>query len=339
MIQKRLFPVILLIVSTTLIISSCKQEKEKSAVSRSIGNTSEILVVVQNENQWNGKIGKAIRDYFGEAQYGLPQEEPLFKLSHITVNSLNDMFKKHRNLLIVDINPKAEKANVEFVKNHWAKPQRVFKITAPDAGAFIKTFDAYKKRMMQEYNQAERERILTVFRPDNDVKVVEKLTKNFGLKMIIPKGFYVAKEKPGFMWIRKEAVSYSQGLVIISVPYEDTAQFSRKSILARTADYLMKYVPGPTQGSFMSVDMKNMPPKATVVTDFFTDYAVEIRGLWRVEHDFMGGPFVSYTFSDWRKNRIITIFGYVYQPNKAKRNLLKQMEAIIYSVRFYDGKK
>jgi hypothetical protein len=85
--------------------------------------------------------------------------------------------------------------------------------------------------------------------------------------------------------------------------------------------------------------MKNMPPQTKIVTDFFTDYAVEMRGLWRVEHDFMGGPFVSYTFVDWRKNQIVTVFGYVYQPNKAKRNLLRQVEAIIYSTRFYDKKQ
>ncbi len=339
MIMKRWFPVIILLVFTTILMSSCKEKKDKSAISRSIGNTSEILVVVQNEKQWDGKIGKAIRDYFGELQYGLPQDEPIYKLSHITVNSFNDMFKKHRNLLIVEVNPKVKKSKVEFVKNRWAKPQRVFKITVPNTQEFLKTFDLHKKRMMQEYNQAERERILTVFRPSNDVKVVEKVVKSFGLKMVIPKGFYVAKEKPGFMWIRKEAVSYSQGLVVISVPYKDTTQFSRKSILARTTDYLMRYVPGPTQGSYMSIDMKNMPPQTKIVTDFFTDYAVEMRGLWRVEHDFMGGPFVSYTFVDWRKNQIVTIFGYVYQPNKAKRNLLRQVEAIIYSTRFYDKKQ
>ncbi len=337
MIHKSWFTVIVLVFAM-IFVSSCSQKKEKSAISRSIGNTSEILVVVQNEKQWDGKIGKAIRDYFGEIQYGLPQAEPIYKLSHITVSSFNEMFQKHRNLLIVDINSKAKKGVVEFVKDRWAKPQRVFKITAPSTDEFLKTFETHKKRMMQEYNQAERERILTVFRPSNDIKVVEKLTKTFGLKMVVPKGFYVAKQKPGFMWIRKEAVSYSQGLVVISVPYEDTTQFSRKSILARTTDYLMRYVPGPTQGSYMSIDMKNMPPKTKVVTDFFTDYAVEMRGLWRVEHDFMGGPFVSYTFVDWRKNQIVTIFGYVYQPNKAKRNLLRQMEAIIYSTRFYNGK-
>ncbi len=59
-----------------------------------------------------------------------------------------------------------------------------------------------------------------------------------------------------------------------------------------------------------------------------------MRGVWNVEHDFMGGPFVSYTFVDPGNNQIVTIYGYVYHPNKKKRNLLRQVEAILYSVRF-----
>jgi hypothetical protein len=58
-----------------------------------------------------------------------------------------------------------------------------------------------------------------------------------------------------------------------------------------------------------------------------------MRGVWSVEHDFMGGPFISYTFVDPRNNQILTLMGYVYHPNKKKRNLLRQLEAIIYSVK------
>ncbi len=320
-------------------LTSCKEDAKKSGKSRSIGNSSEILVVVQNEAQWDNDIGKSIKNYFGETQYGLPQDEPLFKLSHVKVSVFNDMFQKHRNIIIVNIDPKVKQSKVEFSKDLWAKPQRVFKITAPSVAEFVKVFNSRKETMMNEFSAAEHERIMTVFRPNNNVKVVEKVIKQFGLKMVLPKGFFVAKSVPGLMWIRKETLSSSQGIIVISVPYKDTLQFSLKSIMSRTDEFLRKYIPGPTEGSWMTTDKKNIPPKARVVTDFFTDYAVEVRGLWRVEHDFMGGPFVSYTFVDWRKNRIVTLFGYVYNPNKKKRDLLKQVEAIIYSTRFAEAGK
>ncbi len=335
--KKTLFHLALILMALVT-VTSCKEEKSKGGKSRSIGNSSEILVVVQNETQWDNDIGKALKNYFGALQYGLPQDEPVYKLSHVKVSSFNDMFQKHRNIIIVNIDPKAKKAVAEFSKDLWAKPQRVFKITAPSVSEFVKVFNANKKRMFDEFNAAEHERILTVFRPNNDVKVVEQVIKKFGLKMVIPKGFFVAKSVPGLMWIRKETLSSSQGIIIISVPYTDTLQFSLKSIMSRTDEFLRKYIPGPTEGSWMTTDKKNIPPRATVINDFFTDYAVEVRGLWRVEHDFMGGPFESITFVDWRKNQIVTMFAYVYNPNKKKRDLLKQLEAMMYSARFADAK-
>ena len=66
----------------------------------------------------------------------------------------------------------------------------------------------------------------------------------------------------------------------------------------------------------------------------FDDYTIELRGKWRVENDFMAGPFTSYTFCNLQKNKLITIEGYVYYPNKEKRNFMRQLQAICRSVSF-----
>ena len=71
-----------------------------------------------------------------------------------------------------------------------------------------------------------------------------------------------------------------------------------------------------------------------MVNDFPLDYAIETRGLWKVENDFMGGPFVGYSFLNPQRSEIFTIIGYVYNPNKNKRDLLRQMESMIYSIDF-----
>lgn len=60
-------------------------------------------------------------------------------------------------------------------------------------------------------------------------------------------------------------------------------------------------------------------------------YAIETRCLWKVEGDFMGGPFINYTYIDEKNNRVIMLDGYLYSPRKPKRDLLKQLEAILYT--------
>ena len=262
------------------------------------------------------------------------QNEPIFNLAHITVNNFSDMFKKHRNILIVNIDPKATSTSVESFKDKWSKPQRIIRITSPSKSEFVEKFPSYAQGIIDDYSEAERSRILSVFRPSSKNKVLEKVREVFNLDITIPQGFYVAKTEPGFMWIRKEVTDYSQGILIISEPYVDKEQFSENSIVARSNRDLKQYIPGESEGTYMAIADDFIVPQWKQIDNFTSEYAVEMRGVWDVENDFMGGPFVSYTFVDPGNNQIITIMGYVYHPNKKKRNLLRQLEAIIYSVKF-----
>ena len=319
--------------SMIFFLTSCTGSIKKNKKERSMGSTSEILVVVQNEQQWENNIGKVIRQYLAQEQYGLNQPEPIFKLAHIQKKSFSELFQKHRNILIVNIDKSAKKPKIESYTDHWASPQEVITITAPSAMEFVKTFRDNAETFIQKYRLTERERILSVYRPSCPNPVTQAVQKSFKLNMVIPKDYYVAKTDTNFMWIRKETNTFSQGLLIFEDPYIDTAQFSLASIIARTNRFQKLYVPGASEGSYMSIDQEFVPPKARVVKDFATDYAVEVRGLWKVEGDFMGGPFLSVTFVDPRTNHIVTIMGYVYYPAKDKRDMLRQLEAIIYSTK------
>ena len=314
-------------------LNSCMRNDEKT-IPKSVGNTSEILVVVQNEEQWEYRIGDVIREYLEQPQYGLNQAETTFKLSHINAGSFSDMFQKHRNLIIINIDDKAPKASIESIVDFWAKPQQIFRITAPSTDAFVELFAQNSGTIIRKFNQSERTRILSYFKTASGNKVMDKIRQNTGLNFVVPSDYYLAKSEPNFMWIRKEASEYSQGFFIISEEYRDTAQFSTASILARINRYMKQYVPGSVDSSYMIIDQVSLEPRTTLAQDFLVEYAVEIRGIWKVEHDFMGGPFVSYTFVNPNDNKIITLYGYVYKPNQKKRDLLKQVEAILYSVSF-----
>ena len=46
----------------------------------------------------------------------------------------------------------------------------------------------------------------------------------------------------------------------------------------------------------------------------------------------MGGPFVSITRIDELNKKIITVEGFVFAPSYNKRNPLRQMDAMVYSL-------
>ncbi len=315
-----------------LFLLSCNEPEQR--IARSVGATGEILVVSQNDLQWDGQIGDSVRAFFGQDQYGLPQSEPLFKLSEIKIDKLSEMFKKHRNLFVIEINPKLSEAQVETRSDLWAKPQRVVKISAPNAESWAEAFAKNKEGFLLLYNQTERERLLNIFRPTAKADLMEEVYKTFQMKMLIPEGFYVAKQLPGFMWLRKETNDMSQGFILYQRPYRDTADFSLNKFVKVRDSLLFQYVPGPSDGSFMTTDKEFVKPKLVKTTHFVTDYATEVRGMWNVTGDFMAGPYLSYTFVNPASQQLVTAEGYIYYPNKDKRDQLRQLEALLHSIAF-----
>ncbi len=304
---------------------------------RSTGSVNEILIVTNSKEQWNGPLGDTIRTFFGADLPGLPQSEPMFGLYNIASKDLNDVFKKFHNILIVDINPQAKKTLSETKKDLWARSQRVIKITAPDTLAFYQEFDLKKAAFLKYFEQNERERSLKIGEMSTDMDLSNKISQNFDLTLEMPAGFYIAEETANFMWLRQTIHNVKQdveiGIMIYYEKYTDTIMFSPISIINRRNDITRVHIPGPSEGTYMKVAAEFVPPIFKRINDFPTGFAVETRGLWDVKGDFMGGPFISYTFVDQERARIFTLDGYVYNPNELKRNYIRQLESIFYSVK------
>jgi hypothetical protein len=47
----------------------------------------------------------------------------------------------------------------------------------------------------------------------------------------------------------------------------------------------------------------------------------------------MGGPFITYAFIDPETSRAVIVTGFVYAPRDDKRELLRQVETLMYTVR------
>lgn len=325
----------LLVIMTLMLFvaSSCIDRNEGPKKDRSAGGTSEILVVTQNEEQWSGMIGDTIRAFFLRAQYGLPQPEASNKLAQINVAGFNDMFKKHKCILLVEINPNLKETVVETGEDLWAAPQRVVKIVAPNRTAWCETFNKQKEAYKVMYDEVERARILSVLRPSNDVKITQRIKEKLGFEMIIPSGFFISKDEPDFMWIRKELEKNSFGIFIYTTPYKDTIQLERDNLVTLRDRMMQRYVPGPAEGSFMTTEKEFVPPVLNYISTFPTGFAAEMRGMWCLVGDYMAGPFVSYTFPDDRTGNLVTLEGYIYYPNHDKRDDLLQVQSLLYSIK------
>ncbi|MFC2295943.1 MAG: DUF4837 family protein, partial [Prevotella sp.] len=55
------------------------------------------------------------------------------------------------------------------------------------------------------------------------------------------------------------------------------------------------------------------------------------RGLWEVRGDAMGGPFVSHVVE--HNGNTLVAEAFVFAPGKKKRNYLRQLEAVLYTLK------
>lgn len=323
----------LLSLAILLFLSSCNEES-RSTKAESTGKPSEILVVT-SKPLWKSSAGDSVRSFFSGPAVGLPQPEPLYKLAQVEIDEFNRILQPHRNIFIIEIDSSISVPQIEMRRDVWAAPQRVVKITGASIEGIKSIFEQKKYEILNLYDNAEIERQQSLYSKSLNIKAIELVKKKFNLKMNIPADYYVAVDKDNFLWIRREANKLSQGLILYSYPYTDTNAFNRNKIKAVRNQFTELFVPGPSDSSYMIVADEFIQPVSRSIK-LKDELAVETRGLWEVRKDFMGGPYISYTFVDRKNNMVVTLDGYVYAPNEDKRDLLKQVQAVLLSFGFVE---
>jgi len=328
--MKRIMPKFSVLFFLTFVLFSCNL-KEGAKMDTITGKSSEVVIVIGKE-AWTGKVGSVIRQSLAQPQSSLPQEEPIFSLINVPPEAFINIFKTSRNLITVKISPTNTNPKVEFTNNLYAYPQAVVNIQATSAENFEEMFNANSEKIIGYFLKAEKDRLKKTYFDVHEKAVYKELLKDFNIKLYVPSGFKIVKKDSNFVWIRYDTPLITQSIVVYTYPYDSDSTFTPKFQLGKRNVILKHNVPGPLPGSYMTTEME--VPIDFNILDYNGNYASEMRGLWRVENDFMGGPFVSLAVLDASRRRIVTVEGNVYAPKNDKRNYLRQVEAMIYSLEF-----
>ncbi len=328
--MKNRYTILIIFVSIIFSTLSCQQQQSNVLKPGVTGEANEILLVLP-KHRWTGKIGDTLRSDLQKELFGLPQPEPMFHLQNIPPKAFNKLLQTHRNILRITISPNEEKALISIKKDMWAAPQIYILIKAPDNDSFLKIWGKNKYRLIDLLLTTERKRLMDYFRKYRNEAVCQDIKKQFNISLNIPVGYKTAIMNKDFAWIRKEYTDdRSLGIFVYQYEYTDTAMLHKENLLRVRDSLLKRYVPGPTKGSYMTTEHR-FPPEIKEFK-YKGRYTIEIRGLWKLVNDFMGGPFVSQVTIDEKRNRIITVGGYVYAPDYDKRNYMRRIEGIVYSL-------
>ncbi len=301
------------------------------------GKSGEVIVVVSKEN-WNGSIGQSLRATLGANYPAIPQDESLFTLLNVPEISFTKIFKTHRNIMMIEISPEHKEPQLTIKKDIWATPQVVLGLTAPDTASLSAYILANGDRMIHTLEQTERDRTVARAERYEDKTIREKLAGIFGGAPCVPDGYKIRKLTDDFAWVQSESAIQGkymfQAIFMYKYPYKDSTDFLLDNIVKRRNEVLQREVPGAVEGSYMTTATAIEPMMRFIRYKDF--HFAEVRGLWEVENDFQGGPFISHTFFDKDGKTLLCLEAIVYAPSFDKRNYIRQTEGIIYSFRWSD---
>ncbi len=312
--------------------STCTDDNTKMISPESTGTQGRVMIVMAKD-KWNAEPGNAVREVFEEEMLGMPQPEASFVYNFMPLDAFSALVKRERNLFLVSIGDHIEKSNISVKYNKWSNPQIVITVQARNIDEFIELLGRNAEVIRNRFIAAERDRLVSTYKNLTDPKIRTQLSEKYKLKLAVPAGYKLDVSDTGFVWLSQETPTSTQGILIWEYSYSDTAAFNLNNLVYIRDSITMHNVPGPKEGSFMTTE-KIMQPIHYKESMLNNRYTVEMRGLWKTEGAFLGGPFVSYTTVDTIRNRVVTVDGFVYGGKKTKRNLIRQVEAILTTLEF-----
>lgn len=327
-------PKYLTIVLLAVLLASCTSDEGPRKPSAT-GKSGEMLIVTPKV-RWDGQAGELIRGVFASDIPWLMQPEPHFNIVQIGEQEFVKLFETHRNILFVEFDNTLEKGKIEVRRNVWSYPQRVIKIIVPNEESLQRILTNNGEEFITLYLETERERLINAYGRMINHGARNLIREKFNLDITVPEGYFIAKIDEDFVWLRQTGTreDLDLGLMISVLPYTHPDQdFNPQIIWERRNAMTRLHIPGSMPESFMTT-YPDVPPVFREIS-FNGNYALEGRGFWKMENDFMGGPFVNITWVDEKTGLLITLDGFVYRPNKDKRDYLRQVEALMYSVKPY----
>lgn len=326
----------LLFLLAAAILTSCSNN---SILRRAAaGNPYEVLVVC-DEEFWNAPAGRALEAVLDTDIPGLPQSERSFKISRVEEENFSGMFKPFRNIITVDINENLyTKTTFKYAEDPFASPQVVLTIQSPDRASFEEYVTKNSQVIVNFLTAVEMNRQIESLQKDYNIAAFDTINKMFDCEFLVPKGLTGQKKGENFLWISNynSPVPEIESFVIYSYPYTAVENFSKESYIHTRDSVMKKNMPGGKPDQYIQTDSMFVEILETSHKDRYVQIA---RGLWYMENDMMGGPFVSHSMVDEINGRIIVAEAFLYAPNRKKGNMMRKLEASLYTIKLPADKK
>lgn len=319
-----------------LTLMSCNRNSSSDDVFKHsvTGKNGEILVVI-NDDVKTDTAGKYIAAMLNDNYLGLAASEPIFDMQTVPHGYFNETMQKFRNIIDVVVSDTVSIDTVGYYNDMWARPQAFVSIKAKSKKNLLDLVERNHIRIVSYLSRSERERMMAFNKKTRHLALAEELAERWNIDIVVPNAFTKCnpQNRNAMSWIRIDTDESNMNLLVYDYPYIGEGALSLPYILNKRDSLLRENIEGPN-GSFMCTEVRFGLDE--IIYKLGTHKGMEtaeLRGLWRMEGYAMGGPFILRAHHDTIANRVVVTDGFVYYPSRdKKRNLIRQLEAIMYSL-------
>lgn len=252
----------------------------------------------------------------------LPQSEPQFDAVKMSLAEYESGIDK-RNVVIVDIDPvKNASPTVTWITDD--DMIQVF-VHADSRKSLSESIDSIGGIVRGKMLSHEMTIATEQLKEKHNPKAEQKVWETTGIETLIPADVQKNRQGTDFIWLSNDAPAGMQNICIYSYPgitlNLDRALKMRDSVMGGN-------IRGETKDMRMTTVAKSV---TTSIVSRKGHGMMVLRGLWEMTGDAMGGPFVSISKIDSANSRIVVKEAFVYAPESKKRNLIKPLEAAIFT--------
>jgi len=290
------------------------------------------VVVTMDAGAWEGEAGQAVKDDLLAPVPGLPQAEPSMRITYARPSDFNGLLTYVKNIVIVDINStRYTKVSISAERNRWADGQLILTVNTPDNATFVQYLNEHPRIMVDLFTREEMSRGMKLLETDYSREVFSQLSEQLNVTLKVPGTMSFSKAGQDFFWCSNNAPTGRTDMVVYTFPYRDTNTFTRDYLVAKRDSVMKINMPGGFPNSYMATETRYVLPEYKAIT-LNDRYCGVLRGLWRMQGDMMGGPFVSHARLDEENNRVVVAEVFVYAPETDKRNYIRRGECALYTL-------
>jgi len=215
-------------------------------------------------------------------------------------------------------------------RDRYAKNQLVMVMNAPSIESIVEHMQTHPTSIIDYFNQVEIDRMINIYSSQYSSLVMKHVKKAFDIQIKVPADMNSYRDTTNFFWASNDAKIGRTDLVVYTFPYKDKNTFTADYLIAKRDSVLKQNILGVFPNSYMKTQKIGIT--YTPLTLSNGKYCGELRGLWEMQGDMMGGPFVSHIRLDEKNNRIVVVEGFVFAPETNKRNYIRRIEAALYTL-------